>query len=652
VSEVRAIGLTGARSRSPAQRPSFDIATVHRALRAAAEALAVTEDLERCLADELPRIAAAMDARRAFVWQREGHEALFEELLPLLPLRDATTNCPQSIRDALAADGAALILPVRSGNEIWGVVGIECEDAARDFAQGEVDLLALLATLIGTAAQRLGIARRYAADRARFEDLTLATTDWYWEQDADLRFTFIAKRRDGVSRIALPELIGKTPWEANAGAASPEEWARHREDVQARRPFDDFRLLRRAPDGTDYVVSISGKPVYDANGRFVGYRGMARDITPLVKAERRASAAETMLRNALEALGDAIVIYDADWRLAAYNQSFVTMFPHLQSLGDLRGKHINELKSLAQSAGLQFNQSPVSANADSLRDVPWTDEVNLPDGRIIVMRNFPTEGGGWVGIRTDVTAARRHEAELRHAKELAESANRAKSAFLANMSHELRTPLNAVIGFSELLKNEIYGPLGSDRYREYATDIHSSGMHLLELINDVLDMSRIETGKFVVSIENIAPAAVTEDVVRLMTVEAQRKEIELRTSITPETPKIRADRRALRQILFNLLSNAIKFTPDRGEVSLDAKPDGAFLHISVTDSGVGIPKADIPRLAKPFEQVANALTRATHGSGLGLAISKALAELQGGRLEIESELGRGTTVSVWMPLAG
>ncbi|WP_119422509.1 sensor histidine kinase [Desertibaculum subflavum] len=652
MSEVRAIHRTGAQRRNPEQRPALDLAAAHRALRTGLEAFAVTEDLDRSLVDELPRLAAATGASHAFVVRRDGHEALFDQLQRSLPLQGPVGACPEGLRAALGTNGATLVLPIRSGNEIWGVIGIEDADAGRSFGDGEADILAILATAIGAAAQRIAASRRFAAEQARFEDLTLAASDWYWEQDADLRFTFIAKRRDGINRIDSTDLMGKTPWDANAGVTSPEAWARHRDDLSARRPFDDFRLLRRSPDGAEYMVSISGKPVHDADGRFMGYRGMGRDITPLVQAERRASTAQTMLRNALEALGDAIVIYGPDWRLSAYNQSFVAMFPHLRSLGELRGKHVSELRSAAQGAGLRFDQSPVSANADSLRDVPWTDEVTLPDGRIIVMRNFPTEGGGWVGIRADVTASRRHEAELRHAKELAESANRAKSSFLANMSHELRTPLNAVIGFSELLKNEIYGPLGSDRYREYATDIHSSGMHLLELINDVLDMSRIETGKFVVAIEDIAPTSITEDVVRLMMVEAQRKEIELHTSITHETPRIRADRRALRQILFNLLSNAIKFTPEHGEVSLDASIDGEFLHISVVDSGVGIPKADIPRLARPFEQVANALTRATHGSGLGLAISKALAELQGGRLEIESELGRGTTISVWMPLAG
>lgn len=165
-------------------------------------------------------------------------------------------------------------------------------------------------------------------------------------------------------------------------------------------------------------------------------------------------------------------------------------------------------------------------------------------------------------------------------------------------------------------------------------------------------MSRIETGKLALSVEDMAPSGVAEDVVRLMNVEASRKRITLENALSVEGFQVRADRRAVRQILFNLVSNAIKFTPEGGRVTMSGSIDGDLLRIDVADTGIGIPAADLPRLARPFEQVANAMTRNTHGSGLGLAISKALAELQGGRLAIESEIGRGTTVSLWLPRAG
>jgi len=652
VPELRSVLQRKSSTGKTAGRERLSLAATLAALRSITEALAVTADLDRALAEELPRLAAAANATRAFVWPKGGHEALFSELAPMLPYTGLFGTLPSLAQHALPSKGAVAMVAVRLERDTWGIVGFEDADATRGFDAGEMEILQVVAVVIA------GVVRRLAAERAailaetRFRDLSLAPSDWFWEQNADLRFTFISPRQDGLAFANVENAGGLTRRESIADSATLEAWERHDADLRARRPFEDFRCAVPLTDGRMRVASLSGRPFYDEKGRFAGYRGVGRDITDLVATERRAIAAETLLRNAIDALGDGLVVYDADWRLVAHNKSFVEFFPHLENAGDLRGKHITEMRALSENAGLNFKQAELTKGLAGRRDEPWIDEVTLPDGRTIVMRNYPTEGGGWVGIRTDVTANRRHEAELRHAKELAEAANRAKSSFLANMSHELRTPLNAVIGFSELLKNEIYGPLGSDRYREYAADIHSSGLHLLELINDVLDMSRIETGKLALSLEEIAPASVADDVIRLMHVEAARKRIELENAISPEALKVSADRRAFRQILFNLVSNAIKFTPDGGRVTMSGEADGALFRIAVTDTGIGIPAADLPRLARPFEQVANAMTRNTHGSGLGLAISKALAELQGGRLAIESEIGRGTTVSLWLPRAG
>jgi two-component system cell cycle sensor histidine kinase PleC len=241
--------------------------------------------------------------------------------------------------------------------------------------------------------------------------------------------------------------------------------------------------------------------------------------------------------------------------------------------------------------------------------------------------------------------ARKYELE----KIRAEGANKAKSEFLANMSHELRTPLNAINGFSEIMIAELFGPLGDKRYAGYAKDIHSSGEHLLSVINDILDMSKIEAGKMTMRYEMLDLNDVAEDAVRL--VRARADESGLRLSVDMDgLPEVEADFRALKQVLLNLLSNAIKFTPRGGAVRIfgRAARDGEGVErvqVSVQDTGIGISREDLARLASPFEQVESQHAKTQQGTGLGLALSKALIGLHGGALEIQSEPGEGTTVS-------
>jgi two-component system, cell cycle sensor histidine kinase PleC len=233
-------------------------------------------------------------------------------------------------------------------------------------------------------------------------------------------------------------------------------------------------------------------------------------------------------------------------------------------------------------------------------------------------------------------------------KTRAESANRSKSEFLANMSHELRTPLNAVIGFSEIMSQEMFGALGSPKYAEYAADIRKSGMFLLDVINDILDMSKIEAGRVDLELTQVDFASVIEDVVRLMGPRAAEGQIELQVD-APDIALFSADRRALKQVVINLLSNAVKFTPEGGTVILKVRDEPEFVSIQIIDTGIGIPQRDIEKLGKPFEQVENQFTKSKGGSGLGLAISKSLVDLHGGSLEIASKVGMGTTVTVKVP---
>jgi PAS domain S-box-containing protein len=258
---------------------------------------------------------------------------------------------------------------------------------------------------------------------------------------------------------------------------------------------------------------------------------------------------------------------------------------------------------------------------------------------------------GYRGTATDVTELRKREVGLRMAKEMAEMASRAKTEFLANMSHELRTPLNAIIGFAEVMHMELLGSIGNQQYRGYVGDIHDSARHLLGLINDILDVAKIEAGRVELSESTIQVKALFDAVARLIRERSVRAEVRLEMSVQPDLPPLLADERKLKQILINLLSNAVKFTPAGGAIRMAAARDPADgdLVITVADTGIGIALADIHRAMEPFGQVDNPINRKFRGTGLGLPLTKGLVELHGGSFDLESTPGVGTTVTIRLP---
>ena len=255
-----------------------------------------------------------------------------------------------------------------------------------------------------------------------------------------------------------------------------------------------------------------------------------------------------------------------------------------------------------------------------------------------------------VAVTRDVSDRKAQEAELTRTRDEAESASRAKTQFLANMSHELRTPLNAVIGFSEILNRELFGALGEARYRDYARLIHESGEHLLNVVNDILDMSKIEAGKFKIVKEPFEVASLVKSCCDLMRHTAEQRSLSLIVDVAPGIPELPADKRACKQMLLNVISNAIKFTDPGGWVRVSARVEGESVELAVADNGIGIAEANLPKLGNPFVQANNSYDRSYDGAGLGLSVVKGLARLHGGQLELASTLGQGTTAAILLPL--
>jgi len=314
------------------------------------------------------------------------------------------------------------------------------------------------------------------------------------------------------------------------------------------------------------------------------------------------------------------------------------------------------MMSLTHPGDLTAMQSALMEASYFGRDGSAEIRLHRRDGAYVwaEFRCRPAQDGDIVAVTRDISERKVQEQALVEARDAALGASRAKSSFLANMSHELRTPLNAIIGFSEMMTREMFGPIGP-RYQEYSRLIHESGAHLLDLINSVLDMSKIEAGKFELNEELFDLEETAQSAVRFLRIPAERAGVALKLSIAPNARLMFADRRAVKQILVNLLSNGVKYTPPGGAVQVTARSSveaGRGMEIVVSDSGTGISKSDLERLGRPFEQVENAETRGKEGTGLGLALVKAMAKMHGGEAVLESALGEGTTVTVRLPHAG
>ena len=397
---------------------------------------------------------------------------------------------------------------------------------------------------------------------------------------------------------------------------------------------------------TDFIT----KPI---NVDILGYR--VRYILRSSRAEAEAAEAHALLEDAVESMPAEIRLFDADDGLVMVNNRAGRKSEFFSNLL-VPGAHYDDILRATVEAGLVV---PAIGREDlwieEARqhhvDPSGAMEYERSDGRWLQIHERKTSVGGTVAVGVDITELKQREEALRSALIKAEAADRAKTEFLANTSHELRTPLNAVIGFAEILENESLGPIGVPEYREFVHDILQSGRHLLGIINDILDMSRIESGTLEIEEEPIDINELFATSIQSAADQAEEAGVTVSSTTTDGLPRLFADVRLTRRMLNNLMSNAVKFTPEGGRVELSATcAEGKPIVIAVRDTGIGIAPEHIPLILQPFGQVDSSLSRQYEGTGLGLALTKSMVELHGGRLEVESQKDAGTTVTLIFPI--
>ncbi|MBL8671121.1 MAG: PAS-domain containing protein [Alphaproteobacteria bacterium] len=688
---------------------------------------------------------------------------------------DDLARCQAIGRDYLAGRLASYEITYRARHRTRGWIWVTARGQAVRDATGAPR------TLVGTISdisERRAAEERLLEGERRFKDYAEASADWFWETDADHRFVVISDNMERLTGIPPQQVIGKSRRAfGEATSRTSPAWARHMDDLSARRPFRDFRYPVRVPGGGERWLSSSGKPLFAPDGSFAGYRGTGRDVTAEIEAAQELQRLEQRLIDAIDSFGDGFALWSPDDRLLMHNKghrdlmggagpliragmsfeqvlrlvvghggvessdaedvdAFVAkrLAQHRKAEGTAAltlsgGRHVlvreqrtsdggiigiyadvTGLKSAEQrlrdvietmpAAVMLFDPDDrfVMGNRENFRQVPALERIVAPGvtfesmlrgliaggilkidaaeretwvaqrlarhrlgegstrvdhvtGRTVEVHEARLADGSIILVRFDVTDHVRRERELAAARDLAESSNRAKSVFLSTMSHELRTPLHAVIGFAQILERELAGPDGAVRQRDFAREIRESGELLLSIINDVLDLSRVESGGLKLDIEDVDVAELAASAARMLRPRAQGRRVEIALGEGLAAPLVwRADAQRLKQVLLNLVANAVKFTPEGGRIEVRARrrDDGA-LAVAVADTGIGMTPDEIERALRPFEQIHQGFDRSYAGAGLGLPLAKALVELHGGQLQVVSAKGSGSTVTLLLP---
>lgn len=514
-------------------------------------------------------------------------------------------------------------------------------------------VLASLVVALGYRVQsRLAQAQREIRDsEQRFRDVAEVAADWIWETDAEHRYSYFSPRLEESLGLSPESLLGKTRRDVAGGEDTP-AWRQYLADLEARRPFRNFEYVFRHPDGRLLNMRLNAKPVFDQDGVFRGYRGTGTDITTEVQARREAEEKQALLETTFEHMSQGIIVRDQELRVVEFNRRFLDLHDLPRGMFR-RGDPLEKFIRYGAERGEYGDGDPEQHIAERMAQArgaePRAIERVRPNGTVLQIVGMPIPGGRYVTTYTDVTERYRAERELVSAKNTAEAANRAKSVFLATMSHELRTPLNAIIGFAELLVDAQSDVLPAP-YADYARDIHRGGEHLLAVINDILDLTRVEAGKIDLTIERVDTQGVVERCLLLFANRAANAGITLKNEVPQGVPAIHADHQRLRQILLNLMGNAVKFSEAGDVVSVRYVEADDRHGLAVVDQGIGMEPSQIDKAFEAFSQLDEGHTRKREGAGLGLPLVKRFMDLHGGTVTVSSAAGDGTTVTVLFPM--
>ncbi|MCC7016519.1 MAG: PAS domain S-box protein [Rhodospirillales bacterium] len=620
------------------------------------------------------------------------------------------------------------------------------------------------------------IVKELAASKRRFGDFAAAAYEWLWEMDSDLRFSYLSDHFQKVTGLSPQSILGRRRDEIAHGGVDSEQWQRHFDDLAHHRPFRNFEYPIADIAGRVSYFSVSGVPVFTADGMFAGYRGTGSVVTERKLAEERLRESQNLLRTiidtvpaivnlkdrharfllvnryqaraygiepeqmightleeilgtpqgrlytasdlgvlssgqpllnyeqewtdrfglthvmlvskvpltnssgaptylvsvslditerrrmeesalrliaAIETAPEFFVIYDADDRIAVTNQKFRDInraSPGSSAMGLTFEEHIRRIvKAGLVPDAVGREEEWITWRLERHRNPIGPFELRRQQGQILRITEHRLPDGSTVTMSADVTELKRIEVELRAAKDEAELANRTKTEFLANMSHELRTPLNSIIGFTDILVNRRFGR-DDPRYDSYLKDVNDAGRDLLRLINDIIDISRIERGQLVLNERNVDVPRLMTACYRLVLGRAHEAQVRIDLALPRESPALHADELRVKQALLNVLANAVKFTPEGGKIDFGAavQEDGGIT-FTVKDTGIGIRAEEIPKVMSLFGQADGSLARRYDGAGLGLPMTRSLMELHGGEMTLESTPGVGTAVHLRFP---
>ena len=534
--------------------------------------------------------------------------------------------------------------------------GKQIRAAALAGAIATVLIAVLCYLLLQNIARRRQFEETMQAEARRYQDFTRSASEWQWETDAEGRFIWFSDSAQSMTGIDIRLMLGRRREEFAVDIDDP-AWSAYREAVADRKPFKDFVVERNRVTGGRWYIRSSGVPIFEDDGTFRGYRGISSDVTRSEKAMMELRNTEARLRVLTSNLPG--IVHQTRRRVGGGEFAYTYLSGRVT---EYFGCTAEEAYADPGRMHAAIHPGDMPGVAERMGSAPEEGEIRFWDYRVIANGGIRWLRGiahfrldetnkDWLlgdGVVIDITELKEREEETLVAREQAEAADRAKTSFLAHVSHELRTPLNAIMGYAEVIRDRLFGP-NDTRYPGYAAHIYDSGAHLLAIINDLLDLSRIDAGKVELDDADVPVRALMADCLALVRAQAANKGVRLIESIEVDG-SLRADRRRLTQAALNILANAVKFAPPDGKVAIavQLQPEGE-LTILIEDNGPGMSDEDLRHAFEPFRRGDATIRQGAEGTGLGLPICKRLMEIHDGAVAIHSRSGEGVTVTLTLP---